>query len=201
MGVKRLLDAVVAALLLAVLAPLILLLATAVLLTSGRPVFFGHRRLGRGGVPFRCWKLRTMQEDAELVLAASPALHESYIANGYKLPVAEDPRVTQLGAFLRRTYLDELPQLFNVIQGSMSLVGPRPIVEAEAGNYGEHSAELLHVRPGLIGAWTSRGHARPPYPERAQIELEYVRGRSLRRDAHLLLLALPVILRGQPEDS
>lgn len=198
---KRGLDIVAAALLLVIAAPLLLAGAIAVLVTSGRPVLFGHRRLGRNGVPFRCWKLRTMQVDAEVVLVAVPQLHAQYVANGYKLPVAADPRVTPLGAFLRRTYLDELPQLVNVLNGTMSLVGPRPVVEEELRNYGEHGAELLRVRPGIVGEWTSRGRARPPYPERARVELAYIHDASLRNDLRILVRALPVILLGQTEDA
>jgi exopolysaccharide production protein ExoY len=200
-GVKRVLDVPAALLLLALAAPLLLLAAAAVLVTSGRPVLFGHRRLGRHGTPFRCWKLRTMQIDAEQVLSTSPGLREQYVANGYKLPHAADPRLTRVGGFLRRTHIDELPQLVNVLNGTMSLVGPRPVVADELRNYGEYGAELLRVRPGIIGEWTSRGRARPPYPERAALELAYIRERSLTRDAHLLLRAVPVILRGQTEDT
>lgn len=198
---KRALDVTAALLLLVLAAPLLLTGAVAVLITSGSPVLFGHRRLGRHGVPFRCWKLRTMQTDAELVLSTVPQLREQYVANGYKLPVAEDPRVTPLGRFLRRTHLDELPQLLNVLNGTMSLVGPRPVVEDELFNYGERGAELLRVRPGIIGEWTSRGRERPPYPERADVELTYVGRHSLRRDLGILLRSVPVILHGQAEDA
>lgn len=198
---KRMLDVVLAAVLLVLALPLLLITASAVLITSGWPVLFGHRRIGRGGVPFRCWKLRTMQVDAEHVLSTRPHLREQYVANGYKLPHAVDPRLTRVGRFLRRTYLDELPQLVNVLNGTMSLVGPRPIVEDELRNYGERGSELLCVRPGIIGEWTSRGRARPPYPERADLELAYIREHSLRNDARILIRAVPVILLGQTEDA
>ena len=198
---KRALDVIAALLLLIPAAPLLLVAGIAVIVTSGSPVLFGHRRIGRNGVPFRCWKLRTMQVDAEHVLTTVPRLHELYVANGYKLPHAADPRLTRIGRVLRRTYVDELPQLLNVLNGTMSLIGPRPIVEQELSNYGEHGAELLRVRPGIIGEWTSRGRERPPYPERAHVELDYIRQRSLRRDVRILLRAVPVILLGQTEDA
>lgn len=198
---KRPLDVVAATVLLVIAAPLLVVAGAAVLILCGRPVLFGHRRIGRRGVPFRCWKLRTMQVDAEEVLVTTPQLHERYVANGYKLPHTADPRLTRIGSFLRRTHIDELPQLVNVLNGTMSLVGPRPIVEDELRNYGERGAELLRVRPGITGEWTSRGRRRPPYPERADLELAYIREHSLRNDARILMRTLPVILHGQTEDA
>jgi exopolysaccharide production protein ExoY len=198
---KRAVDVVAALVLLVITAPLLAWAVAAVLVTSGRPVFFGHRRVGRYGVPFRCWKLRTMQPDAERVLHDAPMLRSRYVTNGYKLPLAEDPRVTRAGAFLRRTYLDELPQLFNVLNGTMSLVGPRPIVDEEVDNYGSSAAELLAARPGIFGAWAAEGRARPPYPERVHIELDYVRRPSLLRDLSILARSVPVVLLGQAPDA
>lgn len=198
---KRLVDVLAALVLLIAAAPLLLAAGATVFIASGRPVLFGHRRIGLNGVPFRCWKLRTMQVDAEHVLSTVPRLHELYVANGYKLPHAADPRLTRVGRVLRRTYIDELPQLVNVLNGTMSLIGPRPIVEQELSNYGEHGAELLRVRPGIIGEWTSRGRERPPYPERADLELDYIREHSLRRDVRILLRSVPVVLLGQTEDA
>ena len=197
----RALDVVAAAVLLVISAPLLLCTAAAVLVTSGRPVFFGHRRVGRNGVPFRCWKLRTMQTDAERVLHDTPTLRSRYVTNGYKLPLAEDPRVTRIGGFLRRSYLDELPQLFNVLNGTMSLVGPRPVVDEEVDHYGGSAAELLATRPGIFGAWAAEGRARPPYPERIDVELTYVRTRSLTTDLSILVRSIPVVLLGQGPDA
>jgi lipopolysaccharide/colanic/teichoic acid biosynthesis glycosyltransferase len=197
----RALDVLAAVVLLIISAPLLLCAAAAVLVTSGRPVFFGHRRVGRNGVPFRCWKLRTMQTDAERVLHDTPTLRSRYVTNGYKLPLAEDPRVTRIGGFLRRSYLDELPQLFNVLNGTMSLVGPRPIVDEEVDNYGGSAAELLAARPGIFGAWAAEGRARPPYPERIDVELTYVRTRSLTTDLTILVRSIPVVLLGQGPDA
>jgi serine/threonine-protein kinase len=110
-----------------------------------------------------------------------------------------DPRVTTVGRWLRRSYLDELPQLFNVLNGTMSLIGPRPIVPDELVHYGAAADELLHARPGMVGAWTSCGLRRPDYPERAQLELDYIRNRSPRRDLVILARTIPVVLRGQAE--
>lgn len=198
MGVRRrLVDIVAAVGLLVIAAPLLVFGMIAVLVGSGRPIFFGHRRLGRDGRPFECWKLRTMKIDAEDQLEVHGQLRTEYRQNGFKIPTDRDPRVTRVGRVLRRTYVDELPQLVNVLGGSMSLVGPRPIVEDELDCFGEDSQELLSHTPGLFGEWTSLGRDRPPYPERARLEMEYLRNRSLARDVRILLRSIPVVLRGQ----
>ncbi len=197
---RRLGDIAGASVLLVVLLPLLAVAALAVLIESGRPIFFGHLRLGRGGRLYRCWKLRTMHVGAEARLEREPHLKERYVQNGYKLPSAIDPRVTKIGRVLRRTYVDEIPQLLNVLHGSMSLIGPRPIVPAELAWYGSNSKELLQSKPGIFGEWTSRGDARPSYPERAHMELNYVRRRTLGADLAILLRTIPVVLRGQPDE-
>jgi len=193
----RALDVTAAAIGLVVSLPLLAVGAIAVLLDTGRPVFFGQIRLGRDGRPFRCWKLRTMAPDAEEQLKQNGHLRERYRENGFKLPTAEDPRVTPVGRRLRLRYVDELPQLINVLNGTMSLVGPRPIVPDEIAHYGSHATELLSVKPGVFGAWTARGRSRPDYPERVAVELDYVRSRSIGRDLEILVRSLPVVLRGQ----
>lgn len=195
----RAVDIVGASVLLLVAFPLLILGALLVLVGSGRPVFFGHVRIGRDGRRFRCWKLRTMVLDAESRLGRDRALRRRHEANGFKLPARDDPRITREGRWLRRSYVDELPQLLNVLGGSMSLFGPRPVVAAELHHYGEHAAEFLSARPGLFGEWTSRGRRRPPYPERARLELEYVRNRSVERNLRILLRSIPVVLRGQED--
>lgn len=194
---RRLLDIVAAAILLLPALPLLLIGMLAVWIESGQPIFFGHLRLGLAGRPFRCWKLRTMIVDAEDHLDREPLLRERHIRNGFKLPTDDDPRVTRSGRWLRRSYLDEIPQLFNVLEGSMSLVGPRPIVPDERAFFGNEADELLTTRPGIFGAWTSLGRKRPDYPDRARLELDYVRNRSLQQDLVILLRSVPVILRGQ----
>ena len=196
---KRALDLVGASVVLTLASPLLVLGALAVLLGSGRPIFFGHRRLGRDGIAFRCWKLRTMRVGAEAELDLEGALNEQYRGNGFKIPTGEDPRVTRVGGWLRRSYVDEIPQLFNVLNGSMSLVGPRPVVEDELECYGGDAEELLRVRPGVFGEWTSRGRDRPPYPERAAMELEYLRHRSLMKDLTILARSIPVVFKGQED--
>jgi lipopolysaccharide/colanic/teichoic acid biosynthesis glycosyltransferase len=196
---RRAADVVGAVILLVLFAPFLLIAVIAVLAGSGRPVFFRQKRLGKDGQVFRCWKLRTMNVGAEHELEREPLLKLQYVANGFKLPNGKDPRITREGRWLRRTYLDEVPQLFNVLDGSMSLIGPRPIVPDELVHYGGEGDELLRTKPGIVGAWTSHGRRRPDYPERARVELEYVRNRSTRRDLAIMLRSIPVVLRGQDD--
>ena len=197
---KRAFDILAAAALLLPAAPLLLVLAVLVRVSSPGPAFFGHQRLGRGGQPFRCWKLRTMVTDAETWLRNDPELHAKHRENGFKLRRSDDPRVTRLGWLLRYTHLDELPQLMNVLVGDMSLVGPRPIVREELAWYGDDADLLLSVRPGIFGPWTAHGRARENYPERVNIELEYVREHSLASDLWTLARNVPVLIRGQVEE-
>ena len=194
--VRRGVDILLGAVVLLVALPLLAAAALGVLITSGRPVFYGHERIGRYGRRFRCWKLRTMERDAEERLDRDAELRRRYVENGYKLPVNGDPRITALGRWLRRSRLDELPQLVNVLNGTMSMVGPRPVVEEELAEFAPHAGELLSVRPGIFGAWTSMGRARPGYPKRARVELEYIRARGPRRDLGILVRSVPVVLTG-----
>jgi lipopolysaccharide/colanic/teichoic acid biosynthesis glycosyltransferase len=193
---KRALDIVASLILLCLLSPVLLVLAVAVAVTSGFPVFYGGVRVGKDGQPFRMWKLRTMVPNAEALVEywKQKGTAEGLIyIQSYKL--RKDPRVTPLGRFLRKTSLDELPQLWNVLRGDMSLVGPRPIVEDELAKYGEDRDVFLSVRPGLTGLWQVRGRNDIDYPERADLELEYVWRSSWREDAGLLLRTIPTLLK------
>ena len=196
----RIFDLVAASILLVVTAPMLAVGAAMVLVVDGRPVFFGHRRMGRGRREFRCWKLRTMEVDAEAALERDEDLRRQHRQNGFKLSASGDPRVTRTGRWLRRTYLDELPQLVNVLLGDMSLLGPRPIVEKELENFGPDGLDLLLRRPGIFGAWNSMGRLRPPYPERADLELRYVRERSLKWDLLILRRSVTAVLEGEAEE-
>lgn len=195
---RRLLDIVGASALLVLSLPIFLTAVVAALVSHGRPIFFGHWRVGREGSLFVCWKLRTMHVSAERELEADETLNRLHRESGYKLPTSSDPRVTPVGRWLRRWYLDELPQLFNVLRGDLALVGPRPIVVEELDEFGEDAPELLSVRPGIFGAWVCLGPGRPPYPERAAVELRYVRERTLLTDAMILARSLGTVLRGEP---
>jgi lipopolysaccharide/colanic/teichoic acid biosynthesis glycosyltransferase len=196
---RRSLDVVVAVALLIVASPILIGGALWVFAVDGGPVLFGHRRVGRGGRSFRCWKLRTMKVDAERILEDTPDLLRLHRQNDFKLPALRDPRIVRGGRFLRRTHLDELPQLVNLLVGDMTLVGPRPVVEDELDRFGDGIAALVSVRPGIFGAWTSLGRRRPIYPERARIEIDGVRRRGFVHDFRILLRSVGVVLRGQEE--
>jgi lipopolysaccharide/colanic/teichoic acid biosynthesis glycosyltransferase len=162
--------------------------------SKGAPIF-RHQRVGFRGRRFGCLKLRTMRVDAEEYLRADAELYEEYRRNHYKLPEDRDPRVTPLGRFLRKTSLDELPQLWNVLVGDMSLIGPRPVVDEELDLYG-HSKELfLSVRPGLTGAWAVSGRHMVGYPDRCSVELGYVRSWNLLMDVQIALKTVSVVVR------
>ena len=192
---KRVVDVVVGTVGLLIVAPVFLLIWLLVRLESRGPGLFAQQRLGRNLKPFQCLKFRSMHANAEQRLLSDPALLERYKACGYKLPASEDPRLTRVGRFLRRTSLDELPQLVNVLRGDMSLVGPRPIVPEELQQYGRWSALFLSLKPGMTGAWAVNGRSTVAYPDRADLELEYVRTWSVLGDVRILLRTLPAVLR------
>ncbi len=175
--------------------PLYLALALMVKLTSRGPVFYVQQRVGRDYRSFGCIKFRTMRRDADRILSRlleeSPDLQEEF-RNDFKL--RNDPRITRLGRFLRRSSLDELPQFLNVLRGEMSVVGPRPIVRQELPRYGERMDEVLAVRPGLTGLWQVSGRNNLSYRQRVLLDLRYARHRSLRMDLLIILRTIRVIL-------
>jgi exopolysaccharide production protein ExoY len=183
---KRALDIVLSAVLIVVLVPVLVAVAIVIKLDSKGPVFFAHRRLGREGRHFDCLKFRTMEVDAEHRVFQDVQLLHHYVSNHFKIPTELDPRITRVGRFLRLSSLDELPQLWNVFVGEMSLVGPRPIVSLEATHYGDKLSDLLSVRPGITGLWAVRGRSQLGYPHRTEVELTYVRTRSLMMDIGII---------------
>jgi exopolysaccharide production protein ExoY len=185
-ALKRCIDIIGAAVGLLLLSPIFALVAIAIKVESPGPMFFAHSRLGRGGRLFSCWKFRSMHEDAESRLHADEVLRHHYVSNHFKIPHHLDPRITRLGRFLRKSSLDEIPQLWNVLSGDMSLVGPRPIVPLESSHYGDDASVLLSMRPGLTGAWAVYGRNRVGYPMRANVELEYVKNWTLATDLAIL---------------
>jgi len=192
---KRVVDLVGATAGRLLLSPVFGLVALAVKLESRGAALFGHRRVGLNGHTFKCYKFRSMHPDAENRLRSDPALYAEYVANNFKLPEDRDPRLTAVGRFLRRTSLDELPQLVNVFKGEMSLVGPRPIVLEELGLYGHGAPVFLSLKPGMTGAWQVNGRSHVGYPDRADMELEYVRSWSLASDLWILFRTGPAVLR------
>lgn len=183
---KRALDVAGSLLLVLVMLPLMVVAAVAVLVTSPGPVLFRQERVGHGGRRFTVLKFRTMREDAEEVLLRDEALYEQYLANDHKLLLADDPRVTPVGKLLRKTSLDELPQLWNVLRGEMSLVGPRPVLDSELARYGDHVDAYLAARPGLTGAWQVAGRSAVGYGDRVALDADYVASWTLGGDLAIL---------------
>jgi len=194
-ALKRAIDVTGAAIGLVLALPVLLVLAALIKLDSPGSVFFAHDRIGSGGRRFRCYKLRTMCADAEARLHSDPSLREAHRANHFKLPAHVDERITALGRFLRTTSLDEIPQFWNVLRGDMSLVGPRPVVADELVHYGSGRTLLLSVRPGVTGAWAVCGRSSIGYPQRATVELDYVRHWTLGRDLRILVRTVGVVLQ------
>jgi lipopolysaccharide/colanic/teichoic acid biosynthesis glycosyltransferase len=184
-----------ALMLLIVFLPVMLIVALAVALHDGGPAIFAHRRIGRNGRSFNCLKFRSMAVDAETrleeLLARDPDACAEW-ERDHKL--RDDPRVTRLGDFLRRSSLDELPQLWNVVRGDMNLVGPRPIVEAERPKYGHRFEAYCAVRPGLTGLWQVKGRNDTSYRARVAMDTLYARRRSLTLDAYILVMTVPAVL-------
>ena len=175
--------------------PLFLLLAVLVKLSSKGSVFYSQRRIGRGFKGFGCLKFRTMRKDADQFLASvldsDPALRAEF-ERDHKL--RNDPRITPLGKFLRRSSLDELPQFLNVLKGQMSVVGPRPIVWEELSRYGTAMDEVLSVRPGMTGLWQVSGRNNLSYDKRISLDLHYARHRNFWLDLRIVLRTVGVVL-------
>lgn len=190
---KTMLDYAITLPALLLLSPVMVVLALLVRLDSPGPAVHRRRVVGVGGRPFMAYKLRSMALDGEEILARRPDLLEE-LERTHKLK--DDPRVTRVGRWLRRFSLDELPQLFNVIRGEMSLVGPRMISPEELEKYGEASGLLLTVKPGLTGLWQVSGRSDLSYEERVRLDSRYITDYSFRRDLRILFLqTLPAVLK------
>ena len=181
---SRALDVVVSAALLVLTAPLLALAALAIRLESRGPVFYRQRRVGRAGRPFELWKLRTMVPGAEAMGAGI------YVLEG-------DPRITRVGRMLRRFSFDELPNLVNVLQGDMAMVGPRPTVQEQVDRYTERQRRRLEVKPGITGWAQINGRTSLPWPERIELDVWYVEHRSLRLDLRILARTARMLASGQ----
>jgi exopolysaccharide production protein ExoY len=193
---KRVLACVIAVLVFIVSLPIFLTLALLVAMDGG-PVIYRHKRIGREGQQFDCYKFRTMIVGAHDLFDEFLAYHPSVVAEWEEAQKLDfDPRITSTGRFLRRTSLDEMPQLLNVIRGEMSLVGPRPVTKPELQRYGAHASEYLTVRPGLTGFWQVSGRNRLSYAERVALDVRYIRTRSIWFDTVILFRTIIVLLRG-----
>lgn len=193
---KRLFDIVTVIAILPILLPLVALLALLVRLDGG-PAFYAQTRIGQGGRSFRCFKLRTMRVNAEAELArlcaSDPAIAREWEVNQ---KLENDPRITRIGAFLRRTSLDELPQFFNVLFGSMSLVGPRPFMQEQEECYqGAMGRAYYRMRPGITGLWQVAGRSTTAFVDRVRYDERYYKRLSLSNDLWLCVMTVAVVLR------
>lgn len=190
--IKRAMDASLAGLGVLALSPLFLLLAVVIRLDSRGPVLFSQTRVGQGGREFRCWKFRSMFVDAEARKAELE--NENEMAGGVIFKMKQDPRITRVGRFIRKASIDELPQLWNVFVGDMSLVGPRPAVPSEVAQYTPYERGRLDVKPGITCFWQVSGRSDLPFDEQVRLDIEYAKVRSLKVDIGLLLRTIPAVL-------
>ncbi len=193
-GPKRAFDIAVAATVLVFAAPLMAVVAILVS-RDGGPVLFGHERIGRNGKRFRCLKFRSMVVNADEVLAAYLEQNPSARAEWEeRRKISNDPRVNKVGQFLRKSSLDELPQLFNVLRGEMSIIGPRPVVDDELPRYGRRVHHYLNCRPGLTGLWQVKGRSSTTYRRRVAFDTAYAKQRNFAMDLQILMLTVPAVL-------
>lgn len=191
--IKRALDVVVSSILLVALSPIFLIIAILIKAESKGPVFFAHKRIGKNGKKIKILKFRTMVENAEdLIKEFTPAQMEEFQKN-FKLK--NDPRITNMGKFLRKTSLDELPQLINIIRGELSLIGPRPIVDRELEKYKNNKEKFLSVTPGLTGYWAANGRSNTTYEQRMIMELYYIDNLSWKLDVKIFLKTILSVLQ------
>ncbi len=192
---KRLFDIATSSIALVFLLPLLAPIALLIRLSDGGPALFVQERIGLDGRKFRCFKFRTMVVDAQArldkLLSEDPVARREWAADQ---KLRNDPRITGLGAFLRKSSLDELPQLLNIIKGDMSVVGPRPIVEKETARYGSAFSYYCEVRPGLTGLWQISGRNDTTYAERVALDVKYVRHWTPLGDLKIVALTIPAIL-------
>ncbi len=196
--IKRFIDIFLIVLFSPILLPLFLILMLLTKLTSRGPIFYGHKRVGKNGKEFKCWKFRSMCIDAdkklEEILANNPEMRAEWEKDR---KFQNDPRVTKFGKFLRKTSLDELPQLINILVGQMSFVGPRPVTEPELERYGEYKDFVLSVTPGLSGMWQTSGRSDTEYEERIALDLYYIQNWSIWLDIWILIKTVYVVIKGR----
>ena len=191
---KRLFDIVLSLCGLVILSPLFLITAVAIRLDSKGPAFYSQKRIGKNGKPFKMYKFRSMCVDAEQQLERLAALNER---DGPTFKITHDPRVTRVGRFIRKTCIDELPQLINILRGEMSLVGPRPPLPNEVAVYTPYQMRRLGVTPGLTCFWQATKGEDTTFEEWVEMDLKYIRERSLKTDIKILFLTVRVVLLGK----
>ena len=192
---KRAIDVVVSSVLLVLCAPLFLIISAIIKLTDGGPIFFRQKRVGQNGVQFDFFKFRSMCINAEALKAELLKMNKHSQSITFKM--CRDPRVTWIGRILRKTSLDELPQLWNVLKGEMTLVGPRPAVVGEVIKYNGHERRRLTAVPGLTCIWQVSGRADLDFQQQVELDIRYIRERSLWLDFRLILMTVPAVLSGK----
>ena len=196
--VKRILDIFIILIFSPILIPVFLILMLLVKCTSKGPIFYGHKRVGKNGKEIKCWKFRSMcinsQEMLEHILATDPVRREEWEKDR---KFVDDPRVTSFGKFLRKTSLDELPQVINILAGQMSFVGPRPVTRDEISKYGDYADYVLSVTPGLSGMWQVSGRSETSYEDRISLDTYYIQNWSVWLDIWILIKTVWVVLKGK----
>lgn len=191
--IKRMMDIFISGIGLIVLSPIFLIIAMFIKLESKGPVFFGHKRIGKNGKEFKLWKFRTMVPNAEeLIKKFTPEQMKEFKEN-FKLK--DDPRITKVGEFLRKTSLDELPQLVNILKGELSIIGPRPVIGVELEKYEDNKEKFLSVTPGLTGYWACNGRSKITYEQRMTMELYYVDNISWKLDVKIFFKTIAKVLK------
>ena len=192
---KRFIDIIIGTIGLIVCIPIFIIIGIAIKIDSKGPVFFKHKRIGKHGKKLEIYKFRTMIENAEEAMKNFTEEQKKEFAENFKLE--NDPRVTRVGKILRKTSLDELPQIINILKGEMSIIGPRPIVKSELEKYGSNQDKFLSVAPGLTGYWAANGRSDVSYEERMALELYYVNNRSLILDMKIFFKTIGSVLKGR----
>ncbi len=195
---KRILDISLIIISLPVVLPVCIIIGFLVKLTSKGPVLYGHVRVGKNGQPLKCWKFRSMYKDADKqldkILSQNPEMRRQWEKDRKFI---NDPRVTKFGRFLRKTSLDELPQLWNIFLGQMSFVGPRPVTEGELSKYGDSADYILSVTPGLSGMWQTSGRSDTEYEERITLDTYYIQNWSIWLDIWIIIKTVSVVIKGK----
>ena len=193
--VKRTIDILGALIGLVLLSPIFLIVAIAIKLDSKGPIIFGHNRKGLHGKDIKVYKFRTMYENSQEIFNNFTKEQKEEFYKNFKLE--NDPRVTKIGDFLRRTSIDELPQLINILNGSMSIVGPRPIVQKEIDLYGDYANKLFSVVPGLTGYWQANGRSDTTYEDRIKMDMYYIDNRGFWLDFKIIIKTFGSVLKGE----
>ena len=191
--VKRIADIIGGIIGLILLSPVFLILAICIKIDSKGPVIFAHKRIGKNGKEFNMYKFRSMYENAEEMIENFNEEQKIEWQENFKLE--NDPRITKVGKFLRKTSLDELPQILNIIKGDLSIIGPRPIVDEELKKYGDNKEKFLSITPGLTGYWQANGRSNTTYEERMQMELYYIDNQSLLLDIKIFFKTIVSVIK------